>query len=458
MNAGLIVSFARTVAGQRRDLVTVSMSNEGPVSRERPASNEGAWRSDDSGDQQVGIDLEAANLEAENLETRVQQAQKLETLGTLAGGVAHDFNNLLQAILGNASLIREHPGLAADVQESLEQIEIACRRAGELNNLLLAYAGKGRFVLGAVDLSQLALEMSKLLAASLPRRPQLLGHFAPGLPSIEGDPTQLRQVLMNLVLNAAESLPESGGVIRLSTGQVDLTADDLAGLLLGHDLPPGTYTFCEVCDTGSGMTEEVRSRIFDPFFTTKQQGRGLGLAAVLGIVRGHQGSLQVDSEPGSGTVVRVLFPACREAPQGDITAPHQQPAVKASAGTILVVDDEQAIRNSARLLLESLGFAVLTAGDGLEALATFKAERAEISAVLLDLSMPRMSGVEFLRDLRQVRPDVPILVSSGHSEIESVQQIQDAGPIGFIQKPYRGNELRAKLYELLQRGEAGRRQ
>lgn len=415
-----------------------------------PVSSDGFCRPDDSSAEQVGVDLDAANLHI-----RVQQVQKLETLGTLAGGVAHDFNNMLQVILGNASLIREQAGLPADVQESLEQIEIACRRAGELNNLLLAYAGKGRFVLGTVNLSQLAIEMSKLLAASLPRRPRLQGQFTPGLPAIEGDPTQLRQVLMNLVLNGAESLPDGGGVIRLATGQVDLAHDELADLLLGNGLASGTYVYFEVCDTGCGMTEEVRSRIFDPFFTTKQHGRGLGLAAVLGIVRGHRGALQVDSEPGSGTIVRVYFPTSAVASSVRPAAADGQPGAKQTEGTILVVDDEEPIRNSARFLLESLGFTVLTAGDGIEGLESFNAQPTEISAVMLDLSMPRMSGVELLDELRRVRPDVPVLVTSGHSESESLQQLMDASPIGMIQKPYRGNELRTRLFELLGRGAKG---
>jgi two-component system cell cycle sensor histidine kinase/response regulator CckA len=407
-----------------------------------PENSEGLLRPDDTGEERARMDLDA----------RVQQVQKLETLGTLAGGVAHDFNNLLQAILGNASIIRLHARSSADIHESLEQIEIACQRAGELTNQLLAYAGKGKFVLEAVDISQLAIEMSKLLVASLPRKPRLLGQFAPGLPLVDGDPTQLRQVLMNLVINAAESLPENTGVIRLSTGKVDLTADELAGLLLGIDLPPGTYIYFEVCDTGCGMSEEIRSRIFDPFFTTKQNGRGLGLAAVLGIVRGHRGALLVHSESGSGTLVRVLFPASPQVPPSRPTAPGRQAQPEKSTRTILVVDDEEAIRNSSRFLLESLGFKVLTASEGLEALETFKAMQTEISAVLLDLAMPKMSGAEALRELRLVRLDVPILVASGFSEKETVQQFQDDGLVGYIQKPYRGSELRVRLLELLKRG------
>ena len=407
-----------------------------------PESSEGLLSPQNTGENGAGMDLDA----------RVQQVQKLEMLGALAGGVAHDFNNLLQAILGNASIIRLHAGSSADIHESLDQIEIACQRASELTNQLLAYAGKGNFVLESVDISQLAIEMSKLLVSSLPKKPRLLGQFSPGLPLVAGDPTQLRQVLMNLVINAAESLPENGGVIRLSTGKVDLTADDLAELLLGMDLPPGTYIYFEVCDTGCGMSEEIRSRIFDPFFTTKQNGRGLGLAAVLGIVRGHRGALLVHSESGSGTLIRALFPAAPKPRASLSTVPGQQTQPAKNPGTILVVDDEEAIRNSARFLLESQGFTVLTASDGLEAVETFKVKQGEISAILLDLSMPKKNGTDALRELRLIRPDVPILVASGYPEKETVEQFQDAGLVGFIQKPYRGTELRTRLLELLNRG------
>jgi len=400
-------------------------------------------------------DRKRAEEERERLDARVQQAQKLETLGTLAGGVAHDFNNLLQAILGNTSIIRLRADSSANIQNSLEQIEIACQRASELTNQLLAYAGKGRLVVEAVDLSQLAMEMSKLLESSLPHKPRLQGQFTPGLPAVGGDPTQLRQVVMNLVINAAESLPENNGVIRLSTGAVELSADDLSSLLLGNGLVTGTYVYFEVCDTGCGMTEEIRSKVFDPFFTTKQSGRGLGLAAVLGIVRGHRGALQVHSEAGSGTVFRVLFPALGTSAINHPATYLDQSRSHRAANTILVVDDEPAIRNSAKLLLESLGFSVVTASDGLDALEIFRTGPAEFCAVLLDLTMPNMSGAEAFHELRKLRADVPILVTSGFSGREPVQEFHETGRVGFIQKPYRGSELKAKLLEVLGRAKQG---
>lgn len=392
-----------------------------------------------------------AEQERERLDGRVRDVQKLETLGTLAGGIAHDFNNLLQAILSNAALVRLHSRSMPAVQGSLNQIELAARRAAELTNQLLAYAGKGKFVVEWVDLSRLAFEMSNLLEASIPKNARTLGQFPAELPTVKGDPTQLRQLAMNLIMNAADSLPEGAGVIRLSTGLVDLSSENLSRLISGAGLAAGRYVYFEVCDTGCGMTEEVKSKIFDPFFSTKGQGRGLGLAAVLGIVRGHQGALQVDSESGSGTVVRVFLPASERTVTLQPSAPPKNRIGQTGPATILVVDDMPAVLDSARLLLESMGFSVLTAGDGLEAVDIFRTRSAEIGAVLLDLSMPAMTGADVFRELRSLCPDVPILLTSGYSEEEAVQAFQERGLAGFIQKPYRTEELRAKLSVVLQR-------
>ncbi len=403
----------------------------------------------------IGVTLDIderkrSEVERGQLDARVQQVQKLETLGTLAGGVAHDFNNLLQAILANAGLIRQYVEASSEVQGCVDQIETAAERASDLTMQLLAYSGKGRFVIEALDLSLLAVEMSKLLEASLPKNARVLGQFPPDLPAVEGDPTQLRQVVMNLILNAAESLIDNPGVIRLATGIVRLSTEELAGLLFGTGLDAGRYLYFEVGDTGCGMTEEIKSKIFDPFFTTKDQGRGLGLAAVLGIVRGHRGAMQFHSAPGEGTVFRILLPASDKPAKTRLQTIPPKPVPLHVKGTILVVDDEPAIRHAARLLLEGMGFSVATACDGLEAINMFKIRPAEFSAVLLDLSMPQMTGAQVLRELRTVRPDIPILLSSGYTEEEAVLQFQENGTAGFLQKPYRGSQLRAKLQEVLQ--------
>jgi CheY-like chemotaxis protein len=320
-----------------------------------------------------------------------------------------------------------------------------------LTRRLLAYAGKGKFVAEPIDLSAVALEMSKLLEASIPKRARILGQFPPGLPAIAGDPTQVRQVIMNLVINAAESLSEGSGVMRLATGIVSLATEELAGLSLGDGRAAGNYVYFEVCDTGCGMTDEIKSKIFDPFFSTKDKGRGLGLAAVLGIMGAHQGALQVHSEPGAGSVFRVLFPASGKLVSSGLAPRFGEIPGYRTLGMILVVDDEPSIRNSAKLLLETMGYKVVTAGDGLEALQVFGDRQSEISAVLLDLTMPHMSGSEAFRELRALRPDLPILVTSGYTEEESVRDFQDGGLAGFIQKPYRASQLRARLREVLQR-------
>jgi CheY-like chemotaxis protein len=293
--------------------------------------------------------------------------------------------------------------------------------------------------------------MSNLLEASLPKNARTFGQFPAELPAVKGDPTQLRQLAMNLIMNAADSLPDGAGTIRLATGLADLSSEKLSRLISGAGLAAGRYVYIEVCDTGCGMTEEVKSKLFDPFFSTKGQGRGLGLAAVLGIVRGHQGALQVDSESGSGTVVRVFLPASERTVTLQPSAPHKNRIGQTGPATILVVDDVPAVLDSARLLLESMGFSVLTAGDGLEAVDIFRTRSAEIGAVLLDLSMPAMPGADVFRELRSLRPDAPILLTSGYSEEEAVQAFQEKGLAGFIQKPYRTEDLRAKLSAVLQR-------
>jgi len=402
----------------------------------------------------VGVTLDIderkrSEAQREQLDTRVQEAQKLETLGTLAGGVAHDFNNLLQVILSNAALLRLRSGSSPDVRTCLDQIETATQQASELTGQLLAYAGKGRVVVEVVDVTTLVLEMSKLLEVSLLKSAVIQAQFPPGIPSVDGDPSQLRQVVMNLLLNAAEALPDARGVIRVGTGNLRLSTRELSQMSIGAGLPEGSYTYFEVCDTGCGMTPEVSAKIFDPFFTTKNKGRGLGLAAVLGIVRGHRGALQVESAPGLGTILRVFLPASSGTAAQRTSAPQEIAAATRMCGTVLVVDDEPAIRKSATLLLQALGFKVLTAGDGREAIDRFQENQNSISAVILDLTMPHVSGAEAFRELRQMRGDLPILITSGYAEEDIVGQFRESGPVSFIQKPYRGSDLLSRLLGVL---------
>ena len=383
------------------------------------------------------------------LETRVQQAQKLESLGVLAGGIAHDFNNLLTAILGHANLALMDLPPESPARDSLLEIDKASGRAAELCRQMLAYAGRGRFTVEPVNVSRLIEELAHLLHASISKKILLRCQLAEGLPTIEADPAQLRQVAMNLIINAAEAIGNTEGVIAISTGVMECSEDYLRGGHLSEPPFPGRFVFLEVADTGCGMDVETQKKIFDPFFTTKFAGRGLGLAAVLGIVRSHRGTLRVESEPGRGTVFRVLFPAGTKAATVESAG---NPPPWRGAGTILLVDDEDPVRNVVRRMLERWGFAVLCASDGREAVEMFRAHAAVVVCVLLDLAMPRMDGEETFQELRRIRPDIRVVLASGYSDQEVALRFQGTGLAGFIEKPYRMEALGAKLLEVIGAG------
>ena len=380
-----------------------------------------------------------AEQESKRLESQVQHAQKLESLGVLAGGIAHDFNNLLVAILGNAELAAMELPPGSGQEEYLGEIVTAARRASELTNQMLAYSGKGRFVVKSLDLNQAVKEMGRLLEVSIPKKVMLRYNLATSLPLIEADATQIRQVVMNLVTNAADAMAETSGVLTLTTSLKDVDAACLTDSYLNDHLPGGLYVTLEVTDTGCGMDSATRQRLFDPFFTTKTKGRGLGMAAVLGIVRGHKGTIMVDSEPGRGSTFTVMIPAS-ELLEGQDGA--QDPAWAAGEQrkneglTVLVVDDEESVRNLTAIMLKRLGFQVLTAPDGQEGLAVFEAHRGEIGLVVLDLTMPRLDGKETFHQMRQLDPSVRVVLSSGYSECEAETHFGDKGLKGFVQKPY----------------------
>jgi signal transduction histidine kinase/integral membrane sensor domain MASE1/CheY-like chemotaxis protein len=385
--------------------------------------------------------------ERKRFEAQLRHTQKLESLGVLAGGVAHDFNNLLTGILGNASLAFNtlapaHPGRAR-----LQQVMLASQRAAELTNQLLAYSGRGHFLIQPVHLSELVNEISQLIRTSMARAVPLLLDLEEGLPPVEADPGQLQQLVMNLVLNAAEAVGEGGGIVRVSTGLRELGEDSLQQSLVGEGVSPGPYVYLQVQDTGCGMSAEVRSKIFDPFFTTKLTGRGLGLAAVLGIVRGHRGAVTVDSAPGQGTTFTVLLPAVL-IPKAEVKA-EGPPADITGTGTLLVVDDEELVRHFAQDVLEGCGYQVLEAGNGQEAVELFRQRASQIAGVLLDLTMPVMGGEEALRLLRQIRPGVRVVLSSGYDEVDAVSRFAGQGLADFIQKPYTPAALATKIKKAL---------
>ena len=393
-----------------------------------------------------------AEEERRRLEARVRDAQKLESLGVLAGGIAHDFNNLLVGILGNAGLAHLEMPPDSPLRKYCDQIEKAALRARDLTNQLLAFAGKGKFQIGVANLSDLVRDTADLLRVSIPRRITLDLHLDPALPLILADATQIRQVVMNLLTNASEAVSDAGGTITLVTGSVHADRRYLAGAFVDENLSEGDYVFLEVSDTGCGMDAETQAKIFDPFFTTKFSGRGLGLAAVLGIVRGHRGAVRVYSEPGHGTTVKVLFPAADVEGQGthEPAAPVEDAApVPAEgfrgSGTVLVIDDELSVRDVACAILERAGFDVLVAASGREGLERFRAGADRIVAVLLDRTMPDLAGEEVFAELRSIRPDVPVILSSGYNEQDATCRFVPAGLAGFVQKPYLPADLLLKV-------------
>ncbi|MBN2310183.1 MAG: PAS domain S-box protein [Candidatus Hydrogenedentes bacterium] len=389
-----------------------------------------------------------AEEEREKLQAQLQQAQKLESLGVLAGGIAHDFNNLLMGILGHASLGMLDLEPDSPVRENLAEIETGARRAADLCRQLLAYSGKGRFVIQAVDLSALVKEMGNLLKVSISKKASVHYDLAPDLPAIEADATQVRQVIMNLITNASDALESKEGRIAIRTGLArrhDAAPRDTG--LVG-ELTPGDYVYVEVSDTGCGMSEATRQRMFDPFYTTKFAGRGLGLAAVLGIVRGHGGALDVRSEEGRGTTFRAFFP-CSERRAQPLTGWDACANDWRGSGTALVADDEDTVRRLAQRMLERLGFSVYAARDGREAVDLFRRHRDEIRLVLLDMAMPRMDGEEAFLAIRRLHGDVPVVLSSGFDAQDAAARLRDKGLAGFLQKPYQFSALAEMLRRVL---------
>jgi signal transduction histidine kinase/ActR/RegA family two-component response regulator len=394
-----------------------------------------------------------AERERERMETEVIQAQRLESLRVMAGGVAHDFNNLLTSIVGNAGVLLEELPRDAELWDAAEQIEKAGQHAAGLVKQMLAFCGKGAFATEPLDLSALVSESVDLLRASISKTAELRCELAEDLPAIEADATQVRQVLINLVVNASEAIGNVAGVIRVSSRRLDVPSDKSYRTSWNEPLGPGAYVCLEVADTGHGMSGATKAKIFEPFFSTKFAGRGLGLAAVQGIVRGHHGSIQVRSRHTQGTEMQILFPAARHT-----SAPPAQPAAAANGwlggGAVLVVDDEESVRNVAKAILKRAGLRVLTAAGGREALDLLRRNShngGKVGAVLLDLVMPRMDGKEVLKELRSFSPDLPVILSSGYTEEhENGARLAAHGqPTRFLPKPYRPAELLERVREAL---------
>ncbi len=392
--------------------------------------------------------------ERSRLEVKMLQMQKLESLGVLAGGITHDFNNLLTPVIGYATLALRKLEADSPARNLVEKIEIAGLRAAELTNQMLNFSGKGRLQAGPIDLSRLVTEMIHLLRSSTSKNAVIKYELPSNLPVFQGDDAQIRQVVMNLIANASDAVAEGGGEITVRAGSTELKSPYTSAALPGDELLPGSYVYLEVSDTGIGMDEETQGRIFDPFFTTKFTGRGLGLASVLGIIKEHEGTISVESQPAQGSNFKLLFPALEESarlePETEL-----EPKTWQAKGTVLVIDDEELLRTVSKTMLESLGFQVLVAEGGREGIAIFRERCEEITAVLLDLTMPDLDGEATFSELRSVKKDTPVILMSGFTELSTMNRFAEPGPSGFLKKPFRPDDLTEKLGEVLKINKQG---
>lgn len=389
-----------------------------------------------------------AEDERRQLEFQVRHAQKLESLGVLAGGIAHDFNNLLATIQSNAEMLhadhRENP----DTIHNIDSILQATHHAAALCRQMLTYAGKNQVTLQKVDLNALTREFAKLLVASVSKKARLEYHFAKDLPIIEADTAQIQQVIVNLITNAAEALGNRPGKVTISTGVQACSDSDLRNSYIHDSLPPGKYVFFEVSDSGIGMDEATQERIFEPFFSTKFTGRGLGLSAVLGIVRGHKGALQVKSQPGVGTTIRVYFPAQNH--HNNVSdESYATNTTSEGHGTILLVDDDDLLRNSIARMLKRAGFHVLDVASGTQAVEILRCATEPIHCAIIDFTMPGMDGDEAIRALRKIQSNLPVILSSGYNEEHFAQHFADQKDTEFLSKPFDNAQLITKLNKML---------
>jgi nitrogen-specific signal transduction histidine kinase/CheY-like chemotaxis protein len=380
-------------------------------------------------------------------EARLQQTQRLESIGLLAGGVAHDFNNLLTGILGNSSMALDAVPRSSPARKMLADVIDATQRAANLTRQLLAYAGKGRIVSEPLDLSDLVNEIGVLLESSIPPNVQLRSELQRRLPCVMGDAAQFQQLLMNLVINGAEAIGDANGTVLVTTGAQEVDETYLEQNLQGDAIVPGSFVTLEVHDSGSGMDLETKSRIFEPFFTTKLAGRGLGLPAARSIVQAHKGAIRVYSAPGQGSTFKVLLPATGE----EAVPRHPAPKSRESMGreAVLIVDDEEIVRHTAKAALERYGYHPGIATNGQDAIRIYAERGQEIALVLLDLTMPGLSGEETAKELLRVNPDCNILLSSGYNESEATRNLGSIRICGFLQKPYTAATLADKVRQCL---------
>ncbi|MDQ6984464.1 MAG: response regulator, partial [Ghiorsea sp.] len=354
------------------------------------------------------------------------------------------FNNILTAILGNAGLALSKLPATSPINSYISNITQASHKAADLCKQMLAYSGKGQFIIKPILLSELVEDMKQLLHVSIAKNVVLRLDLSTQIPAINADVTQMQQVIMNLVINAAEAIDTNSGSISISTGVMRVDQHYLTTTFLEESLELGQYVYLEVSDTGCGMSEETQKKIFEPFFTTKFTGRGLGMAAILGIVRGHNGAIKVYSEENKGSTFKLLFP-CSEEKAESLASPESRQIQFQSSGCVLVVDDEETIREVAESMLKDLGLTCLMAADGIEAIEVFKKNHATIDVVLLDMTMPRMGGEDTFSELCRIDPDVKVILSSGYTEQDATNRFTGKGLAGFLQKPYAPQLFAEKL-------------
>jgi PAS domain S-box-containing protein len=390
-----------------------------------------------------------AEQERQKLEQQFQQTQKLESLGILAGGIAHDFNNVLTIILGHCFMVKEDFGTNVTDKTHVSQIEIAANRAAELCRQMLAYAGKSPILRANVDMAQLADEIVKMLQSAIKKNVTIeldLGH---NVPVISGDNAQLQQVVMNLIINASEAIDTANGTISVSLTETTVREGRNVADFMGAAIKSGNYACLEVSDDGCGMDEDVQRRIFEPFYTTKFTGRGLGMSAILGIIKSHDGALKLKSSPGVGTTFQVYLPLRESSHAVTLEQSDSLTYSGVAKGTVLLVDDEEALRTIGSTLLGAIGFSVITASNGREAVDIVRERTDCIDLVLLDFIMPVMGGVEAYHEIRSISPDIPIVICSGYSASDAAEIIDNDVHTEFVQKPYQLHQLRQAMQNLL---------
>jgi PAS domain S-box-containing protein len=394
-----------------------------------------------------GKKVEQERLE---LQHRLLHLHKLESLNTLAGAIAHDFNNLLAVILGNLELALDKLTPDSSCRARIEKAIQASSRAALLIRQMLAFTGQGSYTTGKVNISMLLQENIKPLCEPIPQTTNLNLHLTLDMPSIQADANQLQHAVMILITNAAEAIGETRGFITISTGTEIYKEKDLLKSRIDEKPSPGRFVYLEVTDTGCGMDAETLNRLFEPFFTTKFTGQGLGMSAVLDLIRGHKGAIFVDSIMNKGTTVRIIFPASETAlPESTETILPVRSRPSSLRGTILIVDDQDEVINFSKEMVIRSGYSVQTAADGQGVVEAFQKHADEIDCVILDLTMPRMDGFATFKALKRIRPDVKVILSSGFSEKEVAEHFFGQGLAGFIQKPYKYRQLREELDRVL---------